>query len=297
LDSAALGIRRFVIGLGKKVLIANTIGVLTTTTQAALISGSERSTLIALLFLLAFSLQIYFDFSGYSDMALGLGQLFGFSFPRNFNYPYTARSVTDFWRRWHMSLGSWFRDYVYIPLGGNRVGVSRHLFNILIVWMLTGFWHGAGWNFICWGLYFALFLAAEKYLILRLFERLPGLIGRLVGHLYLIIVILLSWILFESPDQATSWIILQSLLGLGADGLAGAASLYYLNSYSLLFAMAAIGCTPVLASTVERFARRFEGFRLSPLTILEPLFLLVVLLSVCAFLVDGSFNPFIYFRF
>ncbi|MCL2756650.1 MAG: MBOAT family protein [Coriobacteriia bacterium] len=287
------GVRRFALGLGKKVLLANTFGQLVVLTQAELHGGGEQSVLFALLFLVGFSLQIYFDFSGYSDMAIGLGHMFGFTFPENFNYPYISRSLTEFWRRWHMTMSFWFRDYVYISLGGNRVGKFRHLLNILIVWMVTGFWHGAGWNFILWGLYMAIFLILEKYFLQRLLEKIP----RFFSHIYLVIFIMLSWILFESSSLAQAQELFLTLFGFGSSGLAGIASLYYLKSYIVLIVVAVIGCTPLPARAIGWFRDKTGLLGKRTLTILEPLFIAAILLVVTSFLVDGSFNPFIYFRF
>jgi alginate O-acetyltransferase complex protein AlgI len=292
IDKFTRGIRRFTVGLGKKVLIANTLGQLVGHAQDA-IQGSEQSVLFAILFLVAFTLQIYFDFSGYSDMAIGLGLMFGFTFLENFNYPLTARSITDFWRRWHMSMSYWFRDYVYISLGGNRVRPFRHILNILIVWMATGFWHGAGWNFILWGLYMAVFLLAEKYLFARLLKAAPAA----VGHVYLLIIIALSWILFESESLGAALATFAALIGQGDGGIAGIASLYYLRDFAVPIVIAAIGSTrlPMLLAAKLR-ASKARPARVA-MTICEPAFVIVTLVLVTAFLVDGSFNPFIYFRF
>jgi len=287
------GIRRFTIGLGKKVLLANTFGQLTVLAKAEVLTGGEQSILFVILFLIGFSLQVYFDFSGYSDMAIGLGLMFGFNFPENFNYPYVSKSITEFWRRWHMTMSYWFRDYVYIALGGNRVSKPRHLLNILIVWMATGFWHGAGWNFIFWGLYMALFLILEKYLLSRLLERLPGFIS----HIYLLVVVMLSWILFESSDLGQIQVLFTTLIGLGTAGLSGIGSLYYLQSYLPLIVIGAIGSTLLPVRALAWFEKKTGQAGQRALMVLEPLFVLTILIVVTAFLVDGSFNPFIYFRF
>lgn len=332
LNGFANGIRRFCVGLGKKVLIANTLGQLAQIAQSAITDSEaaivEQSTLFALLFLVAFTLQIYFDFSGYSDMAIGLGLMFGFKFLENFNYPLIAKSITEFWRRWHMSMSYWFRDYVYIPLGGNRKGKVRHILNILIVWMVTGFWHGAGWNFMGWGLFMALFLLVEKFVFARIQKRIANresakisdkkpsrahtllsasrvhaLLLAFVSHIYLLFVVMLSWILFQSPDMQAATATATALIGMGADGLAGNASLYYLRDYAFPLIIAAIGCTPLPAKLVKmlRSAAASESsfavvFKVS-LTAVEPAFIATMLLLVTAFLVDGTFNPFIYFRF
>ncbi|MDR3085572.1 MAG: MBOAT family protein [Christensenellaceae bacterium] len=280
------GARRFVLGLGKKILLANVLAELV----AAYHSSAEQSVLFAWIYAAAYALHIYFDFSGYSDMALGLGAIFGFHFLENFHYPLISRSITEFWRRWHMSLSSWFRDYVYIPLGGNRVGPWRQIFNILAVWMLTGFWHGAGWNFILWGLYFGLLLLAEKFFVGRFIERLP----RFFGHLYTMFIVSLSWMFFDAQGLGETFAGLSVLLGFGAKSLAGPQSLYYLRDYALPLLIGAIGCTPY----PKLWAERLQKSRLAPaLPALEAVMIAALLLLVTAYLVDGSFNPFIYFRF
>ncbi|MDR0851250.1 MAG: MBOAT family protein, partial [Clostridiales Family XIII bacterium] len=225
IDDFACGARRFVIGLGKKVLLANVLGELIEIYK----TGDENSVLFAWLYIIAYAFHIYFDFSGYSDMAIGLGRIFGFRFHENFNYPYISKSVTEFWRRWHISLSSWFRDYVYIPLGGNRVKPVRHIFNIVFVWFLTGFWHGAGWNFILWGLFFAAMLLIEKYGFSRLGDRLNGRQGttradfvrsvliRIVRHIYVMLCVLLSWTLFDAGTMAEAWTRIGALFGVGTD--------------------------------------------------------------------------------
>ncbi len=276
-----VGLRRFLIGLSKKVLIANQLGELAEIFRAS----GEKSVLFYWLYAIAFALHIYFDFSGYSDMAIGLGRVFGFRFMENFNYPYLSRSIAEFWRRWHISLGSWFRDYVYIPLGGNRVRKGRWVFNILVVWMLTGLWHGAAWNFVLWGLVFAVFLLLEKWI--PQIAKLPDVIRRV----YVLLVVVLSFVLFnaDSLNQALSDI--GGLFGFSGAPLVTAESLYYLRSYFVLLVAAVIGATPL----VRNLARKLENKKIG--VILEPT-ILVLLLFVCtAYLVDGSFNPFLYFRF
>ncbi|MDR1246968.1 MAG: MBOAT family protein [Clostridiales Family XIII bacterium] len=283
----AAGARRFVIGLAKKVLIANTLGEL----AVICASGDERSALFAWMYAVAYTLHIYFDFSGYSDMAIGLGHVFGFNFPENFNYPYISRSVTEFWRRWHMSLSAWFRDYVYIPLGGNRVPAGRHILNILFVWLLTGFWHGAGWNFILWGLYFGLLLLFEKYALSGFLKRMPAF----AAHVWLLLCVIVGWVLFDAPDAASAAHMLSAMFGGGASGLAGSDALYYLRGYALPLFIAAVGASPLPARSVRRLSLSATGARF--LLILEPLFILLLMALITAFLVDGSYNPFIYFRF
>lgn len=276
--ASAYGIRRFVIGLSKKVLIANILGELC----SDFITG-ERTVLYTWLYAVAFGLHIYFDFSGYSDMAIGLGRILGFSFPENFNYPYISSSITEFWRRWHISLGSWFRDYVYIPLGGNRVGKIRWIFNILAVWGLTGFWHGAGWNFIIWGLYFAVFLVLEKMLYGK---YLKGILA----HIYVVLLIMISFIIFNAPTLGEAFIHIGGLFGASGIPLVSATSLYALKSYGPLLLIGIIGATPIPTLLWHKLNEK-------PRTILEPALLIIALLVCTAFLVDGSFNPFLYFRF
>jgi alginate O-acetyltransferase complex protein AlgI len=287
LERFASGARRFVLGLGKKVLVANVLGELATICKA----GGEQSVLAAWLYIVAYALHIYFDFSGYSDMAIGLGRIFGFRFPENFNYPYIAKSITDFWRRWHMSLSGWFRDYVYIPLGGNRVAPARQFFNIFIVWFLTGFWHGAGWNFIVWGLWFAALLLLEKFALAKLLARLP----QGIAHVYVILCVLVSWLFFDAPSFGAAVTRLSLLFGIGADSLTGRESLYYLRSYLVPLLIAVIGCTPLPSRLMAKFTERRAGEQV--MTVLEPLGIAALLLIITAYLIDGSFNPFIYFRF
>ena len=278
MEDAMTGIRRFLIGLGKKILLANQLGLLTEVFRAS----NEKSVLFHWLYAVAFMLHIYFDFSGYSDMAIGLGRIFGFHFIENFNYPYLSKSITEFWRRWHMSLGSWFRDYVYIPLGGNRVSKSRWVFNILVVWMLTGLWHGASWNFVLWGLLFAAVLLIEKWL--PVLQKLPAVLR----HGYVLLIVMLSFVLFNAADLAQA---VQDMAGLfGGLPLTTAESLYYLRSYAVVFALSIVGATPL----PKRIAARIPE---KALAIVEPVVLIALLLTCTAYLVDGSFNPFLYFRF
>ena len=286
LDKAALGIRRFILGLGKKVLIANAMGQLCEIFRAS----QDKSVLFFWLYAIANMLHIYFDFSGYSDMAIGLGKLFGFDFPENFNYPYISRSVTEFWRRWHISLGSWFRDYVYIPMGGNRVSKPRWLLNILVVWLLTGFWHGAAWNFIVWGLFFAVFLILEKLWLLKRLEKAPVL-----GRFYVLFTVMLSFIIFSAENMGQALSSLSSLFGAGGLPLLSAEFLYYLKSYAVLLLIAVVGATPLPRLLLQRLGIRPGGEKLRNL--LEVPALLLILALSTAYLVDGSFNPFLYFRF
>ena len=278
------GTRRFLIGLGNKVLLANLLGELC----AAWRQTTDASVLFAWLYAVSFTLHIYFDFSGYSDMAIGLGRLFGFRFPENFQYPYISRSITEFWRRWHISLGTWFRDYVYIPLGGNRKGKPRQFLNIFIVWMLTGFWHGAAWNFLFWGLWFAVLLIIEKTFLLRHLEK-----SRVLGRFYVLLAVIFSFVLFDASGLSAALVCITQLLGLGGLPLSSPQAAYLLGSNALLLTAAMVGATPAPKIAAQAIARRWP--RVSAL--LEPVMLVLLLLLCTAFLVDGSYNPFLYFRF
>ena len=281
-EQFASGVELFVIGLAKKVLLANNIGLLWDTVKA--MDYASLPALTAWLGLFAFAFQIYFDFSGYSDMAIGLGRMLGFEFLKNFNYPYISRSVTEFWRRWHISLGSWFREYLYIPLGGNRKGLPRTLFNLLVVWMATGIWHGASWNFLLWGLYFALFLILEKLVLLRLLERLPAFFR----HLYAMAVVLFGWLLFAMEDLSGLPAYLAAMFG--RSGGANPASLYYLMSYGPVLAVLVVASTPLARNLYLRL-------RASARAWLTPALCTAALLVCTAYLVNSSYNPFLYFRF
>ena len=253
-------------------------------------SSTESSVLFVWLYAAAYVLHLYFDFSGYSDMAIGLGRIFGFRFPENFNYPYISASITEFWRRWHMSLGSWFRDYVYIPLGGNRVSKARWFRNIFIVWLLTGLWHGAAWTFILWGLFFAVFLTAEKLWYGRALAQ-----THLLKHLYVLLLVVVSFVLFDAASVPDALRTAAALLGLGGLPLTDALSRYYLDSYAGVFLIAAVGATPLPALTVRWLSESRVGK--AAVSLLEPVVLTALLAVVTAYLVDGSFNPFLYFRF
>lgn len=280
-EDAMAGIRRFLIGLGKKIILADNFALLISLFR----DSNEKSVLFYWMYAVAFTLNIYFDFSGYSDMAIGLGRIFGFHFVENFNYPYLSKSITEFWRRWHMSLGRWFRDYVYIPMGGNRVGKLRWIFHIFVVWMLTGFWHGAAWNFALWGLMFAVFLLMEK--------QIP-VIGKLptaIKHFYVLLVIVLSFVLFNAESLSQAGNDFANLFGFAGLPAVTAQTLYYLRSYALLFAAGFVGATPI----VKQAALKVESTKAGAL--LEVLLLIGILLVCTAYLVDGSFSPFLYFRF
>ena len=278
------GTRRFLIGLGKKVLLANLLGEIC----AAWRQTPDASVLFAWLYAVSFTLHIYFDFSGYSDMAIGLGRLFGFRFPENFQYPYISRSITEFWRRWHISLGTWFRDYVYIPLGGNRKGKPRQFLNIFIVWMLTGFWHGAAWNFLFWGLWFAVLLIIEKTFLLRHLEK-----SRVLGRFYVLLAVIFSFVLFDASGLSAALVCITQLLGLGRLPLSSPQAAYLLGSNALLLTAAMVGATPAPKIAAQAIARRWPR----GCSLLEPVMLVLLLLLCTAFLVDGSYNPFLYFRF
>ena len=283
---AAEGVRRFLIGLGKKILIANQLGELCSVFRAS----DEKSVLFYWLYAVAFALHIYFDFSGYSDMAIGLGKVFGFHFLENFNYPYISPSITEFWRRWHISLGTWFRDYVYIPLGGNRVGRARQLLNILVVWMLTGFWHGAAWNFVVWGLMFAVLLIMEKLWLLKPLSKC-----RPLAHLYVVFFVVISFVIFNAENMGQALSDIGGLFGAGGIPLVSAEAVYCLRSFALVLILAVLGATPLLRNGLVRLSQYPTAGKV--LNALEPFTLFVLLLVMTGYLVDGSFNPFLYFRF
>ena len=285
-DKVSLGIRRLILGIGKKILIANALGELCDIYRAS----TGQSVLFAWMYGIAFSLQIYFDFSGYSDMAIGLGHILGFDFLENFNYPYISTSVTEFWRRWHMSLGSWFRDYLYIPLGGNRVKKIRWFFNIFVVWLATGFWHGAAWNFIAWGLMFGVLLVIEKLWALEFLKK-----HKLIGRFYVLFTVMISFIIFNAENMKQGWSDILALFGGGGQPLVTTETLYYLRSYLLMFIIAFIGATPFVKNTFTKLSNTKAGGKI--FSVAEPVCMAVLLIVMTAFLVDGSFNPFLYFRF
>lgn len=287
-DKFASGAKRFAVGLAKKSLLANNIYILFEEISGA--DGSQLSVAAAWLGAIAYTFQIYFDFSGYSDMAIGLGSMFGFEFLENFNYPYISKSITDFWRRWHMSLSSWFRDYVYIPLGGNRKGKLRQCLNILIVWCLTGFWHGANWNFVMWGLYFGIVLLIEKLLILKLLQKLPAA----VQHIYALLLIILGWAIFAYEDTAQLAANLKNMFGLGGLPLWNAQTTLWLLQFLPLMITLAIGATPAVSKLGRKLNEKLPGFyQLAA----EPFCTAVMLLLSTAYLASSAFNPFMYFRF
>ena len=284
LDLFAQGVHRFVLGLGKKVLVANNVG----TMWASATGTADPSVLGSWLGIAAYALQIYFDFSGYSDMAIGLGRMFGFHLPENFDFPYISQSITEFWRRWHMSLGQWFRDYLYIPLGGNRVSQARWVRNVLVVWSLTGLWHGARWNFSFWGLYFGILLMVEKLFLGRLLERLP----RVLRHAYALLIVLIGWVMFELDSVPEILGYLGELFALNGIDLYNVESLYLARSNLVLLLIATAGAVPLARKVYERVSEL-----VLVRAVVMPAFYALVLVASIAYVVDSSFNPFLYFRF
>ena len=285
LDNFSAGMKRFIIGLGKKVLIANSVGALWNTIEVG--NYAELSMLFAWIGIIAFALQIYFDFSGYSDMAIGLAQIFGMKFDENFNYPYISKSITEFWRRWHITLSSWFRDYVYIPLGGNRRGLAIQIRNILIVWFLTGAWHGASWNFILWGVYFGVILILEKLFLLKLLEKLPNIIRRI----YAIVIILVSWAIFAFEDLARVGEYIKAMFINST--LWDNEALYYLQNYGVLILIGAICSIPLW----KKLKEKIDSKNSKTLEVITTLGYVAIFVLSTASLVTNSFNPFLYFRF
>jgi alginate O-acetyltransferase complex protein AlgI len=281
------GMRRFIIGLGKKVLIANNVGALWEMIQSG--GLSEMSVASYWIGIIAYTFQIYFDFSGYSDMAIGLAEVFGLYFDENFDLPYISKSITEFWRRWHMTLGAWFRDYVYIPLGGNRKGKIMQLRNILIVWALTGFWHGASWNFLFWGLYFGVILIAEKLFLLKLLEKTP----KFIQHLYALFLIVIGWVIFYFEDMGRIGGYLKGMFGAESVPLINNAALYNLLSYAIIFVIAILCSTSLL----NKLIKIFNDSKKLYLQILGTVFYLLIFIISVAYLVNSTYNPFLYFRF
>lgn len=283
-DNVIYGTRRFVFGLAKKVLIANQLGELV----SALTENTQPTSLSYWIAIIAFTMQLYFDFSGYSDMAIGIGRMIGFYFLENFNYPFIAKSISDFWRRWHISMTTWFREYVYIPLGGNRVGKLRWLFNIFTVWFCTGLWHGASWNFVLWGLFFAVFMVLEKLVLAKSLEKAPAFIS----HAYVLIIVTLSFVIFYNESIAETGRWFAGMFGAAGLPLFSTDGVYYIKSYGVLLAIAAIGTTPIPKRITEKL---FKNGKV--LAIAEVVTCVVLLLLSTAYLIDSSFNPFLYFRF
>ena len=276
-----IGAEFFIKGLAKKVLLADNLSAL----YSGICGNPSMSVLTAWIGIFAYTMQIYFDFSGYSDMAIGLGRMLGFEFKKNFDYPYISTSVSEFWRRWHISLGSWFRDYIYIPLGGNRVSTLRHIRNILIVWALTGLWHGASWNFVLWGVYYGLFLLLEKFVLANVLEHLPGWLRTA----YTMLAVMIGWVFFSQTDFGALGHYLGTLFGIGARGFADSTALYYLKTGLVLFLISIFACRPGLYRWFRRLIQR------RPMTAVV-LNLLLLALSV-AYMVYNSYTPFLYAKF
>ena len=286
-DLFGQGVSRFIVGLAKKVVLANQLGLLVEEFRKI----PEKTVVFYWLYAIAFTLQIYFDFSGYSDMAIGLGKIFGFNFLENFNYPFISKSVSEFWRRWHMSLGTWFRDYLYIPLGGNRVGYKKWLRNTLIVWLLTGLWHGADWPFVFWGLFVFVFILIERTFLLKVFEKLPSVVSRI----YFLIVIITSMVIFNGNGISGSLGDVAAMFGFGGLKFVNSDTIYYLTSNVVLIIIAVIASTPLMKTVIEKLKTKAYGIRFTDIA--EPVSCFVLLILSVAYLVDGSFNPFLYFRF
>lgn len=287
IEKFSLGVRRFIIGLAKKVLIANMLGELCT--KFSLVD--ERSVLFYWIFAISYMLQVYFDFSAYSDMAIGLGKMFGFTFLENFNYPFISKSITEFWRRWHISLSSWFKDYVYIPLGGSRKGTLKLVRNILIVWFLTGIWHGAAYNFILWGLFIGVFLVIEKLWLSKYISKLP----KFLRNIYVLFIIMISFIMFNAGSINEAFFNIKGLFGLNKEVFINNYTIYYLKSYLVVLIIAIFGATPLFKNIIEKLKKSKCLNKI--VNVLEPIFLVILLLLVTAYLIDSSYNPFLYFRF
>ena len=281
----ASGLKRFIIGLGKKVLIANLLGAFTTSLDTL----SSPTILSFWLKALAYTFQIYYDFSGYSDMAIGLGLVFGFHFLENFNYPLTAKSITDFWRRWHISLSTWFRDYLYIPLGGNRLGKKKQIRNILIVWLTTGLWHGASWNFVLWGLYFAILLLLEKFVWQKFLDK-----HKIFAHISTFILIIFSFIIFSTESITGIGLFFQNLFNFTLP-FTNVETNFYLSNYLIILILAFIGMGPWIKNLYNKIANSKTGKKV--LIIAEPMILMILLFIITGYIIDDSYNPFLYFRF
>ena len=286
-NNFAYGIRRFSIGLAKKVLIANALGELCSKASAT----SEKTIVFFWIFGISYMLQLYFDFSAYSDMAIGLGRIFGFHFPENFNYPYISKSITEFWRRWHISLSTWFKDYIYIPLGGNREGKYKQIRNILIVWLLTGIWHGANWTFLIWGLLFGVILIIEKLWLNKLMEKLPSFIRRI----YVLFIVMILFIIFNSDNMSVALTNIKGLFGMNGEVFINDYTIHYLKSYLPLLIIASFGATPFIKIFIDKL--RKNKYVNNIINILEPILIVIILVVVTSYLIDNSYNPFLYFRF
>ena len=286
LDNFSLGMKRFIIGLGKKVLIANNIGAMWNVIETG--TFGEMTVLLSWLGIVSFALQIYFDFSGYSDMAIGLAKIFGMDFDENFNFPYISKSITEFWRRWHITLGKWFKDYIYIPLGGNRKGFIKQIRNILVVWALTGAWHGASWNFVLWGMYFGVILIIEKLFMLKVLEKLP----KVFGHIYTILLVLISWVIFAFEDLGQVKNYLATMFGLNGTSFINSEAIYYLKNYLVIIIIGIVCSIPIL-----KLKRKRENKKEIGISIISSIGYVAIVLLSTASLVNNSFNPFLYFRF
>lgn len=286
LSKAASGVRAYTVGLCKKLLLADVLGELCT----SFLATEESSLLFSWMYAIAYTMQIYFDFSGYSDMAVGLGRILGFEMPQNFRYPLISGSITEFWRRWHITLGSWFRDYVYFPLGGSRTTAVKHIRNLLVVWTLTGLWHGASWSFVVWGLYFAVLLIIEKKAVLRLTESCKPL-----RYIYVVPAILVSFVIFGSADNISAIQILKGMFGMGGLPLINEESAYFMKSFAVVFLLGLVFATPLPKMLYRRVRTTNAGSLIC--TMGEPLFIAAMLLIATSYPVDGSFSPFLYFRF
>ncbi len=289
-EEFAQGVQRFLIGLGKKVLLANTAGALWESISA--MNVTQVPVLTAWLGILTYTFQIYFDFSGYSDMAIGLGHMFGFTFLENFNYPYISRSITEFWRRWHISLSTWFKEYVYIPLGGNRVRPARHILNLMIVWLLTGFWHGASWNFVLWGVYYGVLLVLEKYVYGKYLEKLPNL----VQHIYCMFFVVIGWEIFAFTNFSDGMNFLRALFGGTGAGFINSQTVFLLYNNAILLILLILGCTSIPSKIAAALSKRLED-KQPVLISIKVIFFLAIFILCIAWLIDASYNPFLYFRF
>lgn len=287
LEKFGQGVERFIQGLGKKVLLANNIGLIWTTISAT--DLGSMSVLTAWIGIIAYTFQIYFDFSGYSDMAIGLGKMFGFDFIENFNFPYISTSVTEFWRRWHISLGSWFRDYIYIPLGGNRVSLGKQIRNIFAVWFLTGLWHGASWNFIVWGLYYGVILLLEKMVFARILEKTP----RFIKHIYTMLLVIIGWVFFASPTLSYALDYIKIMFGFGHNVIMDSAGIYYLYTNAIMFVILAICSTPIVKTALDKIVVKSKSRYVNASLIAY----MLILFLATAYLVNETYNPFLYFRF
>ncbi|EGT3616496.1 MBOAT family protein [Clostridium perfringens] len=287
LEKFGEGVERFIFGLGKKVLIANNVGLLWTSIQGS--DLGKISVLTSWIGIIAYTLQIYFDFSGYSDMAIGLGKMFGFDFCENFNYPYISKSITEFWRRWHISLGTWFREYVYIPLGGNRRGLKIQLRNIFIVWFLTGIWHGASWNFIAWGIYYGVLLLIEKVFLLKVLNKAP----KFINHVYTMILVMVGWVFFSNDSLKNGLNYIKVMFGIGNNSLVNGTSFYYLSTSLIILVIALLCSTPIM---YKLFRKLKYDMGVRGILIAGGIQVIILVLSI-AYIVTSTYNPFLYFRF